>query len=377
MRKQAFPKSRLILFLIFYFTLSIANSLQFNENGEFTIVQFTDLHFCVNKTNDKLTRELQRKIIEQFNPDFVAISGDGISGGGSHQHPKGFETCWEYMLQPIMEAQIPYGYTLGNHDGEGNLDRFQIAKLDQTHPLSVRRESEGIPGTLNFVVPVYSSKDDSKLAANIWMLDTGYVGCDGLENSWGCLEKYQLDWYDNQSKKIAEEHGKDVHHLAFIHIPIPEYRELYNSNKFYGNIKEGIGCSYVNTGFFNRILKNGDISGIFCGHDHSNTMGGFYKGIELAYGQKSGYHGSGNHRGARIIKLKENYTPEGKLYVTRQHFIIREDGEIIDTETTMHRYRPRQENCQYPAGPDSQRMIKFKKLLWDIKNYINPTIKNR
>ncbi len=34
-----------------------------------------------------------------------------------------------------------------------------------------------------------------------------------------------------------------------------------------------------------------DIKAIFVGHDHSNDFGGFYKGIELAFGRKSGYGG--------------------------------------------------------------------------------------
>jgi len=359
-------RASLLLGLLLLISLQV-NSLQFNEKGEFTIVQLTDTHYCVNEKADQRTQDLHRKIFEQVNPDFVAISGDGITGGPTYHTPGGFEKCWERMLEPMLEAQIPYGYILGNHDGEGDLDRFQIAKLDQTHPMSVRKESEGIPGTLNFNVPIYSSKDGKKLAANIWMLDTGYVGCNGLDNSWGCLEDYQLEWYDKQSKKLRKQHGKDVHHLAFLHIPIPEFRELYNNGEVYGDWKYGIGCPMVNTGFFNRLKKNGDISGIFFGHDHFNTMGGFYKGVELVYGQNSGYSTASPTKGARIIKLKENYTPDGKLYVTREHYILRDNGEIVKP-SPKRREGPKIDSCWFPPGPDSKLMMKLKKLFYDTKN---------
>ncbi len=361
---------KFLLLALFLFTSYAAHNLKFNERGEFVIVQFTDLHFCSNTTLDLNTQALQRNILQQIKPDFVAISGDGVSGGPAARQKGGFETCWKSMLAPITEANVPYGYILGNHDAEGNLDRFQITRLDENHPLSVRKGSEGIPSTTNFVIPVHSSKNKTKLAANIWMFDTNYVGCDGLENSWGCVEKYQLAWYDKQSKKIKAKHGKDVHHLAFIHIPIPEYMEIFNGNEYSGEMNEGIGCPFVNTGFFDHVKKNGDISAVFCGHDHSNNMGGFHKGVELVYGQKSGYNGAGVIRGARVIILKENYTADGKLFITRKHYAIQESGKIVESAPLKHKGQAKLQTCKVPGGPDSQLMRKIKKMFWDTKHLI-------
>jgi len=364
---------KLLILLSLTFFLSYAahsnHTLQFNKQGEFVIVQFTDLHFCMNTTIDLKTQALQKAILEKVKPDFVAISGDGISGGFVHKKKGGFEKCWKSMLAPIVDANIPYAYTLGNHDGEGDLDRFHIAKLEETHPLSVRKGTEGIPNTLNFVVPVYSSQNKTKLTANVWVFDTNYVGCDGLENSWGCIEKYQLDWYDRQSKKIKNKHGKDVHHIAFLHIPIPEYMEMYNNGEFYGEMNEGVGCPDINTGFFERVKKNGDISAMFVGHDHTNNMGGFYKGVELVYGQKSGHNSSGKIRGARVIVLKENYTKEGKLYVTRKHYVVLESGEVVENGP-LKRRKGNAQTCKIPGGPDSPFVMKMKKLFYTTKHAI-------
>jgi len=69
----------------------------------------------------------------------------------------------------MTEAQIPHPYTFGNHDDEGDLTRRQIVRLDQTNPYSLRNESEGIPDTANFRLPVYASQNDSQLAAHLWV----------------------------------------------------------------------------------------------------------------------------------------------------------------------------------------------------------------
>jgi len=53
----------------------------------------------------------------------------------------------------------------------------------------------------------------------------------------------------------------------------------------------------------------GDITGVFCGHDHDNDYGGFVNNIEVVYGRKTGFGGYGPPpeftRGARVIELLE------------------------------------------------------------------------
>jgi len=336
----------LLLLAIF---VSSVYTLQFNSSGYFTIVQFTDLHYGTSDEKDAHTTQLQKNILSWIKPDLVVISGDGVFT--SDNVASGwFKSQWKKFTAPTVEAKIPYAFTLGNHDAEGDLTRRQIVRLDATSPYSIRNQSAGIPDTANFRVPVYASKNNSQLAAHLWVLDSGDYGCGDVNEGYGCIESDVVEWYDEESKKVKQEHGSNVHHLAYFHIPLPEYLNVYNNEEIYGHANEGVYCSVWNTGFFSRAKNNGDIQAMFVGHDHNNDFGGFYEGIELVYGRKSGYGLYGALHGARVVRLKENYDAEGNLYVTREHFVVDVSGVIEPPSPMKKRQGKIQLSCTSADG---------------------------
>ena len=236
------------------------------------------MHFGRDPDLDMKSQELQRKLLGMVKPDLVVITGDGA------QEPKGtkvkagwFEETWKEFTKPIVEAGLPYIYTIGNHDDGGDLNRVEITLLDQTNPLSLRSTSIGIENTTNFYVPVYSSQNSTNLAANLWVFDSGSKSCEGYEDGYGCIVSDAIDWYNTESHNLREKYGDKVHHLAFFHIAIPEYLELRNNYLIYGIADDKVCCPIINTGFFDAVKRNGDISAMFVGHDHDNDFGGFYE----------------------------------------------------------------------------------------------------
>jgi len=315
------------LFLTLNIISSTSQALQFNSSGYFTIVQFTDFHYGISDSAQAKTLKLQKSILELVKPDLAVVSGDAVSIPGE-VGSGWFASQWKVWTQPFVDAKVPYAYTLGNHDDEGDLSRRKIVQLDQTNSYSMRAQSEGIEDTANFRIPVYSSQNDSQLAAHLWVLDSGSESCANIDVGYGCIEDDVIEWYNNQSQKIKDEHGTNVHHLAYFHIALPEWINLLNEDPIYGTYQDGIGCPVVNTGFFAAAKNNGDITAMFVGHDHNNDFGGWHEGIELVYGRKSGYHNYGKFHGARVVVLKENYDSDGKLYVTREHYIVDASGSI-------------------------------------------------
>jgi len=334
------------------FLLTPSSALQFNENGEFTIVQFTDFHYCEDLSMDDGIQATQRKILELVKPDLAVISGDGLAPedafylGVFKKHGVA-KRCWEKMTNPFIEYKIPYAYTLGNHDGDGDLTNAELAKLDLTNPYSLKNFAPGLPDSPTFYIPVYSGQVKDELAANIWIMDSGRRDCQGTKETYGCLEQPILDWYNEESANIKAKYGEDVHHIAFFHVPIPEYTHVFSTEDFYGQAHEVVCCPTVNSGFFDLAKKNGDISAMFVGHDHSNNFGGVYEGIELVYGQNSGHGSYGGVRGARVIKLKETYGEDGRISVTRDHYIIYENGTIASKEHRRLFSQKTQKRC-YP-----------------------------
>ena len=93
----------------------------------------------------------------------------------------------------------------------------------------------------------------------------------------GLKETYEA--YKSQYKRSFQ------HNLLFTHIPLQEYREVENIKEFHGIFNEPIACSKINSGLFSQMLLNGDIEGMFCGHDHDNDFTINLYGIRLSFGR--------------------------------------------------------------------------------------------
>jgi len=262
----SFPNSYTLFLCLFLLTLApeiLSHTLQFNSEGEFTILQLSDLHYFGDggEENDAKTFQLQTQFIQSVKPDLVIIMGDAVQIPDTKFDQ--FEGLWRKFTKPMMDAKVPYVYLLGNHDAENDFKRGWIVELDQTNPWSMRSGSEGIPGTTNFVIPISSTRNLDEIAANLWILESGSIGCEGFTSSWGCIDQSQLDWYSKESDRIRERYGTDIHHIAFFHTPVPEIVDLYNDGEFYGEKDDDLACPYLNTGFFDLIKKKGDITGLF------------------------------------------------------------------------------------------------------------------
>jgi len=61
-------------------SISLSKRLEFNKDGKFKIVQFTDLHFGETLEEDEQTYELMKMVIDKEQPDLVAVTGDVVSG---------------------------------------------------------------------------------------------------------------------------------------------------------------------------------------------------------------------------------------------------------------------------------------------------------
>jgi 3',5'-cyclic AMP phosphodiesterase CpdA len=310
----------LILLLLKIIACEYRNKILLSEDGELTILQLTDLHYGENIRKDINSTILTESLINFTNPDIVVITGDLVSGyAWDGSKTSFFKSSWELFTSAMS---LPYAYVMGNHDSQGDLSRKQIIELDKTHNYSLINSMQG--DYSNYYIPIYAG--NGKVALILWMFDTNSEGCENMEDSWGCFEKNEIDWYENESKLIEERLGYMPNGLAFFHIPLPEYRVMHNWNKTYGSRNEIVSCPRKNTGLFKSLLNTKNIKATFCGHDHDNDEGGNFFGIELVFGRKTGVGGYGPswfQRGGRVIKIKVvgddfDYT----------HHIIQEDGTI-------------------------------------------------
>ena len=147
-----------LYFLIHCVISAYYNKLRFNENNEFTILQFTDLHYGESLEKDINTTILQEKLINYTKPDLVIITGDSVSGyawNGLNQ--TFYSDCWKLWTSSMEKLKIPYAYALGNHDDEADLTRKQIIDLDQTNKYSLSQYNSECTGATNYFIPIKSN----------------------------------------------------------------------------------------------------------------------------------------------------------------------------------------------------------------------------
>lgn len=95
--------------------------------------------------------------------------------------------------------------------------------------------------------------------------------------------------------------------LAFLHIPILEFKNIENKETTIGTNMEGVASSEINSGLFSSFLEKQDVMGVFVGHDHDNNYIGIEHDIALAFGRTTGIDAYGVlERDARIIRLYED-----------------------------------------------------------------------
>ncbi|KAJ5070324.1 hypothetical protein M0811_10990 [Anaeramoeba ignava] len=302
---------KILFCLIFFGFLILKNKaekepLRFRSDGTFQIMQLTDLHygdFSVNDIESDLSQDIYFDT-EGENTDLVIFTGDLLLPGVYDPM-----TAWENAVYFANSKKHKYCITFGNHDDSGWLSRDELIAIDMGHEYSYSQKGpENIHGVSNYYLEVLgSNSNETKLI--LYFFDTGDSDCEGVPG-WGCVYPDQIEWYKNISNYLKEKNGETKPALAFFHIPFPEYMYVWNNNTCYGVKEELVCCWSQNTGLYQTFLEQGDVYGVFVGHDHKNDYIGNYNGIYLAYGRKSGFGcyepEPPTIQGTRIIRVEEN-----------------------------------------------------------------------
>lgn len=294
-----------LLFLLMLINVQFifAQDLKFDKSGQFKIVQFTDIHYKIDKEASSASLDMMRSTLDAEKPHLVVFTGDVISS--SNEAAK----SWDNVLEIVISRKIPYMVTLGNHDDEGEWKRKQIAEYLVKKPFILNKVAllKDIRGVLNASVSIKAQ--DGENAAIIYAMDSHAYSRIPKVKGYGWFGTSQIEWFNNESRKYKAGRTDTLPALAFFHIPLPEYSLAFNDmkNKRIGVRYEAECAPEINTGMFAAMLEAGDVMGTFVGHDHVNDYLVDYFGIGLAYGCFSGssntYQRTKN--GARVIILKE------------------------------------------------------------------------
>lgn len=276
--------------------------LRFRADGTFKIVQFSDLHYIHNNPHAQRALIRMREVVKAEQPDLVVVTGDMIFGQPA-------DLCMRDVAQCLDSLGVPFCTTFGNHDEEFGLGHDELYAILHT-PNNV--EPEHVAGTeYDYMLPILGSRDDSTRAA-LYCLDSHNKRHYGPFVGYAWLTKSQIRWYRTLSRSLTRQNGgRPVPSMAFFHIPLPEFETAFCKRDTWaiGARMESVCCPRYNSGMFDAMRQEGDVVGIFCGHDHNNDYAVMWKGILLAYCRYSGgntvYNDLVGGNGARVIVLHE------------------------------------------------------------------------
>ncbi|KAI1477965.1 Metallo-dependent phosphatase [Daldinia eschscholtzii] len=295
------------------------------DNGKFKIMQLADLHLstgvghCRDAVPDEYeggpcladlrTLDFVSKLLDEEKPDLVVLSGDQVNGDTA---PDAQSAIFKYA-QLLIKRKIPYVSIFGNHDDEGSLPRAgQMALIEQLpYSLSVAGPDD-IDGVGNYFIEVLAQGSSKHSALTIYLLDSHSYSPD--ERQWSgydWIKKSQIDWFRQTSESLKKKHREYTHihmDIAFIHIPLPEYRD--QESQYVGELREGVTAPKYNSGFRDALVEQGVVM-VSCGHDHANEYCMLSSNQEtkkpelwMCYGGGAGFGGYGGYGGfVRRVRL--------------------------------------------------------------------------
>lgn len=320
--------------------------LKFRNDGKFGILLFGDLHMHSDyKTNPKFTdtEKLMVAAVDEFRPDLCVLLGDILSASYCSEDFEGFKQGLRDICKPMFEKNIPVAAIMGNHEHDPGIDDLLVKAYSEAG-IMLRNEDPWTGSNADYKEMLYSS-DGLTPKATLWFLDSNNVCEDKSVSNYDFVHTDQIEWFENESKKIKEANGgKILPSYIFQHIPICEEYELLRKPRFYelpisvkgyntrennryvgkkgveGYVGEGPCAPDYNNGQFESWKKVGGVVAAFFGHDHLNDFSGYVDGIFLAQHKTAGFgcYTDGCRSCVRYVEIDEK-TPE-KFTQKLKHF---------------------------------------------------------
>ena len=331
-------------------------------------------------------------VLDAESQQLVVLNGDLITGENAY-----LENSTSYVdkiVGPLVSRGLTWASTYGNHDSQFNLSSKDILAREHLWPNS--RTVQMVPGenvgVSNYYLPVYgnncTNSDRCFPELLLWFFDSrgGFLfqtlnesGDQVGQPDW--VDASVVDWFTETNAQLMATHGKVIPSLAFVHIPTNASQALQTEAGVDPNYQPGINDDYVlaqqaqgwcsdgssdptcvyggqDVPFMKAVTSTPGLIAVFSGHDHGDTwcykwdsllpgmtVGG--NGINICFGQHSGYGGYGNWvRGSRQVLVTQSMLHNFEA----ETWIRLETGDIVGSVALNATYN----STRYPATPNTQ-----------------------
>ena len=161
-------------------TTNISSNLYLPERKDFRIVVISDLNSQYGSTEYEPEVKQAIALIPRWQPDLVLCGGDMIAGQKASLSQTQIESMWKafdrHIAEPLRQDKIPFGFTIGNHDGSGAIKEQSLIfkqERDLARAYWLKHQSDL---NLNFLetanYPFYYSFQQKDLFFLVWDAST-------------------------------------------------------------------------------------------------------------------------------------------------------------------------------------------------------------
>jgi hypothetical protein len=122
-----------------------------------------------------------KSVLDNEHSDLVVLNGDLISC--EWVAPQDANGIIDQILAPIMERNLPFAATFGNHDASQTCSTKAMSEhmwndVKGSNGQKLSFTTQSVDGAVeevgwsNYYIPIYSSADENKLAMLLWFFDS-------------------------------------------------------------------------------------------------------------------------------------------------------------------------------------------------------------
>lgn len=273
-----------------------------NNTDQITILQVTDQHLGKKDCwrQDLETCRRTQRLVEQYNPDLIAVTGDLLTG------EKYFgDLLVLYAMEFFDGLETPWLYVFGNHDPEGGTGHDRIYEIFSTSKwgmLGFHTTPDG-QRKYDYRIDVFMNNEQTP-QWEVYNFDSG------SKKGNKSIKQPQLDWYQKRSVESKQKYKTTIPAVSFFHIPLKDHQDMWDDPaiKKFGECEEKVCYEEDDGSVYQSFLNVGNVKACFCGHDHYNNYWGIHHGgILLAYGHISGEATNYNWpTGGKLITLSSS-----------------------------------------------------------------------
>lgn len=182
--------------------------------GDMRVVVISDLNSAYGSTDyiDQVKQAIN--FLPDWEPDLVLCGGDMVAGQSNDLNDGEIAAMWQgfekYIGAPIRKAKLPFGFTIGNHDGSGSVYNGKFSfERDRNAAKKYWNDPKHNPN-LNFVdraeFPFYYTFQQDDIFCLVWDASTATIPPE------------QLQWVE---KSLASEVAQKAKlRMAIGHLPL-------------------------------------------------------------------------------------------------------------------------------------------------------------